>query len=94
MKKSKKTGRCCKGCKRCIAQVERPLFEGDGEEIFYGMIDDMLVLASYVDMMHENTRLLSLGLIPARIAMKRSALALEGSDSVLRRWERYSQPEV
>ncbi|MCD8014467.1 MAG: hypothetical protein LUG99_15080 [Lachnospiraceae bacterium] len=94
MKRSKKKNRHCKGCRKYIIHVERPLFEGDGEEIFYDMIDDMLELASYVDMMYENTRLLSLGEISERMAMNQSALAMESSDAVLSRWELYSQPEV
>lgn len=69
-------------------------FEGDGEEIFGEMMDDLLHMAALVDTLYGTIYYLADRRMTGNRAMERGRKLLSEADRVLEKWQRYSMPEA
>ena len=68
--------------------------EGDGEEVFSQMVDDLLCMASLVDSLYSILVSLADRRVCQKLAMNQGGELLREADAILERWQRYSLPEA
>lgn len=68
--------------------------EGDGEEVFGQMLDDLLYAATMLDALYGIMIALSDSRVCKRLALARGAELVKEADSILEKWQRYSEPVV
>lgn len=68
--------------------------DGDGEEVFSEMLDDMICLAAVSDVQGAMLRFLMLQTDIPQEMWEYSAELMEKVDQVLQKWERYAQPSA
>ena len=68
--------------------------EGDGEEVFGQMLDDLLYAATMLDALYGILIALADRRMCNRLALARGAELVGEADSVLEKWQRYSEPVV
>lgn len=68
--------------------------EGDGEEVFGQMVDDLLCMASLVDGLYSVLVSLADRRVCQKLALNRGGELLREADAILERWQRYSLPEA
>lgn len=68
--------------------------EGDGEEVFGQMLDDLLYAATMLDALYGILIALADRRVCTRLALARGAELVQEADSVLEKWQRYSEPVV
>lgn len=68
--------------------------EGNGEEVFGAMLDDLVAMASLVDEMYGNMELVYQNFFHCQNVMLQSKEILKSSDRILSKWERYANHEV
>lgn len=71
-----------------------PALEGDGEEVFGQMVDDLLCMASLVDGLYSILVSLADRRVCQKLALKQGGELLREADAILERWQRYSLPEA
>lgn len=68
--------------------------EGDGEEVFGNMLDDLLYAATMLDALYGILIALADRRVCKHLAMARGAELVKEADSILEKWQRYSEPVV
>ena len=68
--------------------------EGDGEEVFGQMLDDLLYAATMLDALYGILIALADSRVCKRLALARGAELVKEADSILEKWQRYSEPVV
>lgn len=68
--------------------------EGDGEEVFGQMLDDLLYAATMLDALYGILIALADRRVCKRLALARGAELVRETDSVLEKWQQYSEPMV
>lgn len=71
-------------------KFHREIFEGDGEEIFGEMLDDLLFMATLMDAMYGMIGYLVDGRMSNMQALTRGSRMVEQVDNVLEKWQRYA----
>ena len=71
-----------------------PALEGDGEEVFGQMVDDLLCMASLVDGLYSILVSLADRRVCQKLALNQGGELLREADAILERWQRYSLPEA
>lgn len=77
-----------------LEKIPIPALEGDGEEVFGRMMDDLLCMASLVDGLYSVLVSLADRRVCQKLALNRSGELLREADAILERWQRYSLPEA
>ena len=75
-------------------KIPIPTLEGDGEEVFGQMVDDLLCMASLVDGLYSVLVSLTDRRVCQKLALNRGGELLREADSILEKWQRYSLPEA
>lgn len=68
--------------------------EGDGEEVFGQMMDDLLCMASLADGLYSVLVSLADRRVCQKLALNQGGELLREADAILERWQRYSLPEA
>ena len=71
-------------------KFHREIFEGDGEEIFGEMLDDLLFMATLMDALYGMIGYLVDGRMSNMQALTRGSRMVEQVDNVLEKWQRYA----
>ena len=71
-----------------------PAVEGDGEEVFGQMVDDLLCMASLVDGLYSILVSLADRRVCQKLALNQGGELLREADAILEKWQRYSLPEA
>lgn len=75
-------------------EKDAPVPEGDGEEIFGQMVDDLLYTAFLLDRLYFILNSLADNRVCKNLALSRGAELVQEADGILEKWQRYSLPEV
>ena len=75
-------------------KIPLPALEGDGEEVFGQMVDDLLCMASLVDGLYSILVSLADRRVCQKLALNQGGELLREADAILERWQRYSLPEA
>lgn len=75
-------------------KIPLPALEGDGEEVFGQMVDDLLCMASLVDGLYSILVSLADRRVCQKLALNRGGELLREADAILERWQRHSLPEA
>ena len=71
-----------------------PALEGDGEEVFGQMMDDLLCMASLVDGLYSVLVSLADRRVCQKLALNQGGELLRKADAILEKWQRYSLLEA
>ena len=71
-----------------------PALEGDGEEVFGQMVDDLLYTASLLDALYGILFALAERRMCSKFALEQGAGLVKEVDEILEKWQRYSLPEA
>ena len=74
--------------------IVKKMPEGDGEEIFGQMVDDLLYSAFLLDRLYFILNSLADNRVCKNLALSRGAELVQEADGILEKWQRYSLPEV
>ena len=75
-------------------KIPLPALEGDGEEVFGQMVDDLLCMASLVDGLYSILVSLADRRVCQKLALNQGDELLREADAILEKWQRYSLPEA